>query len=69
MKACFAKPPGRRRYPRSLKGLLTIASNMETALMLAAMTLLCILGSAVYGAVALLEWLVNLRYGQPRSQT
>ena len=45
--------------------IMFAASNMETALMLAAMVLLCLLGSAVYGGVALLEWRVNLRYGRP----
>ena len=49
--------------------IMFAASNMETALMLAAMTLLCVLGSAVYGAVALAEWLVNLRYGRPADRT
>jgi NitT/TauT family transport system permease protein len=45
--------------------IMFAASNMETSLMLAAMALLCLLGSAVYGAVSLAEWLVNLRYGRP----
>ena len=45
--------------------IMFAASNMETALMLAAMVLLCILGCAVYGAVAGAEWLINRRYGRP----
>ena len=45
--------------------IMFAASNMETSLMLAAMTLLCLLGSVVYGLVSLSEWLFNLRYGRP----
>jgi ABC-type nitrate/sulfonate/bicarbonate transport system permease component len=41
------------------------ASNMETALMLGAMILLCVLGTVVYGTVALLEALVARRFGRP----
>jgi NitT/TauT family transport system permease protein len=43
------------------------ASNMESALMLAAMLLLCALGTALYGAVVLLELLVGRRYGRPQT--
>ena len=43
------------------------ASNMETSLMLAAILLLCLVGVALYGFVALLETLVNRRYGRPRA--
>ena len=42
-------------------------SNMETSLMLAAILLLCLVGVALYGFVALLETLVNRRYGRPRA--
>jgi NitT/TauT family transport system permease protein len=42
------------------------ASNMESALMLAAMLLLCALGTALYGAVVLLELVVGKRYGRPQ---
>jgi NitT/TauT family transport system permease protein len=45
--------------------IMFAASNMETALMLGAMTLLCILGTVVYGGVALLEALVAKRFGRP----
>lgn len=41
------------------------ASNMESALMLAAILLLCILGTLVYGAVAAAELLVARRFGRP----
>lgn len=43
------------------------ASNMETSLMLAAIMLLCIVGVALYGLVAVAESLINRRYGRPRS--
>jgi NitT/TauT family transport system permease protein len=48
--------------------IMFAASNMETALMLAAMALLCVLGSAFYGAVVLMEWLVDRRYGRPQGR-
>jgi hypothetical protein len=35
--------------------------------MLAAMLLLCALGTALYGAVVLLELLVGRRYGRPQT--
>jgi NitT/TauT family transport system permease protein len=43
------------------------ASNMESSLMLAAICLLCLVGVLLYGFVALLENLVNRRYGRPRA--
>jgi NitT/TauT family transport system permease protein len=45
--------------------IMFAASNMETALMLGAMILLCVLGTVVYGTVALLEALVARRFGRP----
>lgn len=45
--------------------IMFAASNMETALMLGAMTLLCILGTVVYGLVVVLEGLVARRFGRP----
>jgi NitT/TauT family transport system permease protein len=45
--------------------IMFAASNMETSLMLGAMVLLCILGTAVYGAIVLLEILAGRRYGRP----
>ena len=47
--------------------IMFAASNMESALMLAAMTLLCLLGTAVYGLVVLLELAAARRYGRPQS--
>jgi NitT/TauT family transport system permease protein len=46
--------------------IMFAASNMETALMLAAVVLLCLVGVAIYGAVAALELLVARRYGRPQ---
>jgi NitT/TauT family transport system permease protein len=43
------------------------ASNMESALMLAAMALLCVLGTGIYGLVVLLEMLAGRRYGRPQA--
>lgn len=43
------------------------ASNMETSLMLAAIILLCLVGVALYGLVAIAENLINRRYGRPRA--
>jgi NitT/TauT family transport system permease protein len=45
--------------------IMYAASNMETALMLGAMILLCIVGTGLYAAVALLEALVAKRFGRP----
>lgn len=45
--------------------IMFAGSNMETSLMLGAMILLCVLGTAIYGAVVVLEALVNQRYGRP----
>ena len=42
------------------------ASNMETALMLAAIVLLCVVGVVLYSIVALIENIVGRRYGRPR---
>ena len=47
--------------------IMFAASNMETSLMLGSMVLLCILGTAVYGGIVLLEILVGRRYGRPRT--
>jgi hypothetical protein len=43
------------------------ASNMESALMVGAMLLLCVLGTAIYGAVGVLEMLAGRRYGRPQA--
>lgn len=45
--------------------IMFAASNMETALMLGAMFLLCVLGTGVYAGVVLLERLVANRFGRP----
>lgn len=47
--------------------IMFAASNMDTSLMLGAMTLLCILGTAVYALIVLLEMLAGLRYGRPHA--
>jgi NitT/TauT family transport system permease protein len=47
--------------------IMFAASNMESALMLAAIVLLCLLGTAIYGAVVLLELLAARRYGRPQA--
>lgn len=52
---------------RSYGKFMFATSNMESALMLRAMVLLCILGTATYGTVVLLEMLAALRYGRPQA--
>jgi NitT/TauT family transport system permease protein len=47
--------------------IMFAASNMESALMLGAMALLCVLGTAIYAAVVLLEMLAGQRYGRPQT--
>lgn len=47
--------------------IMFAASNMESALMLGAMVLLCVLGTAIYGAVVLLELAAGRRYGRPQT--
>lgn len=47
--------------------IMFAASNMESALMLGAMTLLCLLGTGIYAAVVLLELLAGQRYGRPQA--
>lgn len=43
--------------------ILFAGSKLETALVMAALLMLCVVGLVLYGAVAALEWLVMRRYG------
>jgi NitT/TauT family transport system permease protein len=47
--------------------IMFAASNMESALMVGAMLLLCVLGTAIYAAVVVLEMLAGRRYGRPQA--
>jgi NitT/TauT family transport system permease protein len=43
--------------------ILFAGSRLETALVMAALLMLCVVGLLLYGAVAAIEWLVMRRYG------
>jgi NitT/TauT family transport system permease protein len=43
--------------------ILFAGSKLETALVMAALLMLCVVGLVLYGAVAAVEWLVMRRYG------
>jgi NitT/TauT family transport system permease protein len=43
--------------------ILFAGSRLETALVMAALLMLCVVGLLLYGAVAALEWIVMRRYG------
>jgi NitT/TauT family transport system permease protein len=43
--------------------ILFAGSRLETATVMAALLMLCTVGLALYGTVALAEWLIMSRYG------